>query len=121
MKPIEPDSLQRRLAYIKKAEATKARWNPGNGDTIQQALRRSEQYLWGAFIYFFGDLLRSGIKDFLEAESWWSVNRILPILGLTGLILFFYMIARIRWALAAFEQFGPQSASDLETLIARDN
>ena len=106
--------MSKRVAYIKRRLKGRQKWDLFPQDSDQQLLRRQEQAHYTLLIGFGSFLIQFGareIVDGLSKPSW-------GFYVATGIFLYFvylcFSLFRLRWALEAFEQFGPQSITDLE-------
>lgn len=115
MKTISEDSLVKRLAFVKR------RLKNRSGNSDQQLLRWQEQAHYSLLIFFGVFLFRIGIREILDGMNGLDWEFFLAVAVFLYFLFLCYSLFRLRWALEAFEQFGPQTIADLEFEISEQD
>lgn len=117
MKMLPIETMTKRLAYAERRLGIRSTWNLFPQDSDQQLLRRQEQANYTLLIFIGSNLFMWGIKALFIGRDGFNLEFMIAV----GMVLWMfqvgYSLIRLRWALEAFEQFGPQSVSDLRQKI----
>ena len=117
MKMLSEQTMIKRLEYAERRLKNRSRWNLFPRDSDQQLLRRQEHAHYTLLVFVAWHLLSWGGKSLVAVRDGFTLEFVVAV----GLILWMFQIGysliRLRWTLEAFEQFGPQSVSELRTNI----
>jgi hypothetical protein len=107
----------KRLEYAERRLRSRARWDLFPQDSDQQLLRRQEQANYTLLIFVGTNLFMWGIEELIAGRPGFSFKFMVAVALVLWVIQIGYSLIRLRWTLEAFEQFGPQSVSDLRNEI----
>lgn len=121
MNRIDHSSLLKREAWLKKKLRALERWKLDPSASDYQQLKHHEMALYSIIFMFGVFFLRRGVDSILEAEHWLDHQLLIPVFLLVYVSYLAYSVARLRWALEAFEQFAPQELKELSDRIAGES
>jgi hypothetical protein len=117
MKKLPTETMSKRLAYVEERLRRRSTWDLFPEVSDQQLLRRQEQANYTLLIFNGTNLMMWGIKALFRSRDGFAPESLIAAGMVLWMFYIGYSLVRLRWALEAFEQFGPQSVADLRQKI----